>query len=157
MEAWLPPGIGFPGRAWIAKQPVWIKDLAKDKGYFGVAAAREAGLHAGVAIPVMAMDQVVAILTFYMRECRAEDETYIRLVANAAADVSPGLLRKISEEESREHEQLLVEAQGIAHLGNWTWDILEDRFFWSRKSTASSAFQRQGQESRACTLNRTWV
>ena len=57
VEAWLPPGIGFPGRAWIAKQPVWIKDLAKDKGYFGVAAAREAGLQAGVAIPVMAMDQ----------------------------------------------------------------------------------------------------
>ncbi|RPH37995.1 PAS domain S-box protein, partial [bacterium] len=133
VEAWLPPGIGFPGRAWIAKQPVWITDLTQDKGYFGVAAAREAGLRAGVAIPVMAMDQVVAVFTFYMRESRNEDEAFIRMVANAAADVSPGLQRKISEEESREHELLLIEAQRIAHLGNWTWDILEDRFTWSEE------------------------
>ena len=131
VEAWLPPGIGFPGRAWIAKQPVWIRDLAHDKGYFGVAAAREAGLHAGVAIPVMAMDHVLAILTFYMRESRTEDETLIRLVANAAADVSAGLQHKISGEESRGHGLLLIEGQRIAHLGNWAWDILADRFTWS--------------------------
>ena len=131
VEAWLPPGIGFPGRAWIAKQPIWIKDLSQDKGYFGVAAARDAGLCAGVAIPIMAMDQVVAVFAFYMREYRPEDEALIRMVANAAADVSPGLQRKLSEEERREHETLLVEAQRIAHLGNWTWDILEDRFIWS--------------------------
>jgi PAS domain S-box-containing protein len=39
--------------------------------------------------------------------------------------------RKQGEEELRLSEARLVEAQRIAHLGNWDWDIVKDKLQWS--------------------------
>jgi PAS domain S-box-containing protein len=39
--------------------------------------------------------------------------------------------RKVTEEELRMSEARLAEAQRIAHLGNWEWDILQDKLLWS--------------------------
>lgn len=38
------------------------------------------------------------------------------------------------EKRLKESERLLEYAQKIAHLGNWTWDILSDNFFGSREA-----------------------
>ncbi len=39
--------------------------------------------------------------------------------------------RKQAEQQARQREQSLAEAQRIAHLGNWEWDVLEDEVRWS--------------------------
>jgi PAS domain S-box-containing protein len=39
--------------------------------------------------------------------------------------------RKQAEEELRLSEARLAEAQRIAHLGNWDWDIVQDKLLWS--------------------------
>jgi len=39
--------------------------------------------------------------------------------------------RKETEEKLIRNEMLLSEAQSIAHLGSWEWDILEDEIVWS--------------------------
>ena len=39
--------------------------------------------------------------------------------------------RHVTEEALREREQQLREAQRIARLGSWRWDVDEDRFAWS--------------------------
>jgi PAS domain S-box-containing protein len=38
---------------------------------------------------------------------------------------------KRSEERLRRSEQLMVDTQGVAHLGTWEWDIKEPHAFWS--------------------------
>jgi PAS domain S-box-containing protein len=43
-------------------------------------------------------------------------------------DITP---RKHAEEALRRSEQSLAEAQRIAHLGNWDWDIATDKLRWS--------------------------
>ncbi|MFW9847488.1 MAG: PAS domain S-box protein, partial [Candidatus Thorarchaeota archaeon] len=40
-------------------------------------------------------------------------------------------IRKKAEEALRRSEASLAEAQKIAHLGNWNWDILTDEVHWS--------------------------
>jgi PAS domain S-box-containing protein len=39
--------------------------------------------------------------------------------------------RKRAEEELRRSEAGLAEAQRIAHLGNWEWDLVADEVYWS--------------------------
>jgi len=41
--------------------------------------------------------------------------------------------RKRAEEELRESEVNLAKAQRIAHIGNWSWNIKEDRVSWSNE------------------------
>ncbi len=41
--------------------------------------------------------------------------------------------RKQAEEKLRESEAGLAEAQRIAHIGNWEWDIVSDRARWSEE------------------------
>ena len=39
--------------------------------------------------------------------------------------------RKRAEEELKKSEKGLAEAQRLAHLGNWEWDIKTDKIYWS--------------------------
>jgi PAS domain S-box-containing protein len=39
--------------------------------------------------------------------------------------------QRAAEERAREREQSLAEAQRIAHLGSWRWDIVTDELAWS--------------------------
>ena len=60
-----PLGIGLPGRAWSRKQPVWIPDVTLDPNYLRTPIAREVGLKAGTAFPIIADNEVVAVVVFY--------------------------------------------------------------------------------------------
>jgi PAS domain S-box-containing protein len=39
--------------------------------------------------------------------------------------------RKLAEEALRQREECLAEAQRIAHLGSWDWNIVSNQLFWS--------------------------
>lgn len=39
--------------------------------------------------------------------------------------------RKEAEEALRKSEESLADAQRMAHLGNWEWDIIKDELYWS--------------------------
>ncbi|MBW3583882.1 MAG: PAS domain S-box protein [Euryarchaeota archaeon] len=52
------------------------------------------------------------------------------LIASAIRDVSE---RKRIEEEIRRSQQLLQEAQAIAHIGSWEWDIPTNSIAWSEE------------------------
>ncbi|MBN2496416.1 MAG: PAS domain-containing protein [Deltaproteobacteria bacterium] len=48
-----------------------------------------------------------------------------------ARDVVLAVRKLAAEEELRRSESRLAEAQRIAHLGNWDWDIARDQLYWS--------------------------
>ncbi|MEK7323028.1 MAG: PAS domain S-box protein [Pseudomonadota bacterium] len=41
--------------------------------------------------------------------------------------------RKLAEEALKKSEASLAAAQRIAHLGNWDWDIIQDKLYWSEE------------------------
>src|SRR5579885_257660 len=55
-------------------------------------------------------------------------ETGEPLLITAAIDVTA---QKAAEERLRRHEALLVDVQGIAHLGVWEWQLGEEVMSWS--------------------------
>ena len=90
-------GEGLPGRVWSSRQPLWLQDVTF--------LARASGLRAAVAIPVLSRDEVVAVLTFYMRERREEDAGLLALVSVVAAQLGSVIQRKRTEEALRASEE----------------------------------------------------
>lgn len=105
-------GEGLVGRAWATRQPVWMPDVTTDEAFLRGSEARAAGLRTGIAFPVLAEGEVVALIVFFLREPRFEDEHQVKLVSTVAAQVGIAIQRKRAEERLRESEErfrLLVE------------------------------------------------
>jgi PAS domain S-box-containing protein len=126
-----PPEVGLPGRIWMSKQLAWIRDVTEDSNFPRAHGAREAGLKAAVGIPVVAAGEVVAVVEFFVRESREEDERFAQLISSVVIQLGQIVQRKRLEESLRESEGKLALAQRIARLGYWERDLGNDRLTWS--------------------------
>ena len=100
-------GSGLPGRVWESKKPAWIKDVTLDGNFPRAGVALEAGLKAGLGIPVMAGDEVIAVLEFFVREPLKEDEHLTGVVFGTAAQLGSVIQRKRVETALRVSENQL--------------------------------------------------
>jgi PAS domain S-box-containing protein len=99
------PGEGLPGRTWSAKRSIWMADVRADPGFVRSQIAREVGIGAGLGVPVLAGDEVVAVLEFFVPEPCAEDEQLVGLVSAAAAQLGFLVRRKQAQEALRTSEE----------------------------------------------------
>jgi diguanylate cyclase (GGDEF)-like protein/PAS domain S-box-containing protein len=90
------PGTGLPGRVWLSRQPVWIRDVSIEPEHFFARAnlAKTCGLKAGFGVPILADDQVLAVLTFFMSEPHQEDRRLVELVSAVATQLGVVIQRK---------------------------------------------------------------
>jgi sigma-B regulation protein RsbU (phosphoserine phosphatase) len=107
------PGIGLPGHAWAAKQAVWVRDVTNDPNFPRAPAARQVGIKAGVGLPVLSDDEVVAVLEFFLLVTSEEDERLTRLISAIAAQLGGVIQRKRAEQELRENEEQFRVAREI--------------------------------------------
>jgi len=73
-------GVGLPGRVLATGEPVWIPDVLRDPNFPRAAAAPDLG--AGMAFPVLAGDQVVAVLEFFSSRPVERDEGLLALLSD---------------------------------------------------------------------------
>jgi PAS domain S-box-containing protein len=100
-------GVGLPGRVWESKQPAWVEDVTNDPNFPRAAAARTARLKTGVGIPILSRGKVIAVIEFFMRESRSQNEQLVKVIVAVAAQL--GLLmerKRAAEELSRTNEIL---------------------------------------------------
>jgi PAS domain S-box-containing protein len=96
-----PPCIGLPGRIWLSKEPEWIPDitLCSQTVYPRVQIAREEELKASLGIPIIAKEQLLAVLLFFMLESHEKDNQLVDIVSTVAAQLGSVIQRKQVEEE----------------------------------------------------------
>ena len=100
-------GTGLPGRVWASKKPVWVNDVTCDGKFPRASAAMEAGLRAGLGIPVLAGDEMIAVLEFFVRAPRNEDEHLTGIVSSIAAQLGSMIEHKRAQEALRRSENQL--------------------------------------------------
>jgi signal transduction histidine kinase/GAF domain-containing protein len=101
------PGIGLPGRVWQSKQPVWVEDIINDPNFPRSAAARSARLKTGVAIPILSRRKVIAVLEFFMRESRSQNEQLVNVILAVAAQLGLMMERKRAAEQLSDTNEIL--------------------------------------------------
>ncbi len=99
------PGIGLAGKAWSLARPVWVRDVKSDPGFERGVFAQDAGLSAAIAVPVLANEEVVAVMEFFVWEEREEDERLVALVSTVAAQLGTLFQQKQAEEALRTSEE----------------------------------------------------
>jgi PAS domain S-box-containing protein len=99
------PGMGLPGRAWADKEPSWIEDVRSDLNFPRASSAAEVGFGAAMAVPVLADDQVAAVMEFFVFGPQAKDKDQVELVATVAAQLGSLIRRKQAEGVIRASEQ----------------------------------------------------
>ncbi|MBI5746621.1 MAG: GAF domain-containing protein, partial [Nitrospirae bacterium] len=118
-----PPGVGLPGRVWTSKAPAWIEDVTKDLNFPRAAIAMEAGIRAGVAIPILAGKEIVAVMDFFMFEPKTEDKRFIKLISSIAAQIGLVIKRRKTEDDLEARtDQLTVLTGAICFFlesGDW--------------------------------------
>ncbi|MEO8167235.1 MAG: PAS domain S-box protein, partial [bacterium] len=121
----------IPGRVWMLKKPIWLPDIDNDSGLLLKEWAEAIDVHGAMGVPILAGDHVVAVLEFFLREPKIKDQRLVGLVSAAAAQLGIVLRRKKVEEELRMSEMELAEAQEVANIGSWKWEIAPNTLTWS--------------------------
>jgi PAS domain S-box-containing protein len=101
------PGLGLPGRVWESKQPAWVEDVINDPNFPRSAAARTARLKTGVAIPILSRRKVIAVLEFFMRESRSQNEQLVNVIVAVAAQLGLMMERKRAAEQLSDTNEIL--------------------------------------------------
>lgn len=99
-ERWVVDSAGrdVQARAVRERVPLWLRDLDKRADFNRRKHAAAAGLKAMIAVPVAAGAELEAIIEFFTREPRPEDEKLVHTVASVAAQLGAVIRRKRSEE-----------------------------------------------------------
>ncbi len=103
----VPKSLGIPGHALESKTPVWMRNVASDPRFLRASLAKRYGIGAGMAVPVLSGELVVAVLVFFVAEPREEDEHLIDLVSAVSAQIGSLVMRKQAEEAGRQSEEQL--------------------------------------------------
>jgi PAS domain S-box-containing protein len=115
-------GIGFPGRVWGNQRPEWIWDISleSESHFLRKYPALECGLRSGLAIPVSADANVVAIIAFFTRSPNDRDQQLVGVIGAIAMQLGVLMRRKRDEETLRQMNEELSLARDRALEANRT-------------------------------------
>ena len=131
-------GVGLPGRVLDRSQPVWIDDVLTDDNFPRAAEAAACGLRTAAAVPIPSARGLLGVLEFFSDAVVDYDARLLDLVSHVAGQL--GVIvdrsrdvrdRESVETELRRSERDLAEAQRLAHIGSWSWDVADNEVIWS--------------------------
>jgi diguanylate cyclase (GGDEF)-like protein/PAS domain S-box-containing protein len=99
-EHWVVDGSGNDVHARVVRErvPLWLRDIDTREDFSRRQYAADAGLKAMVAVPVTTGAEIEAVMEFFTREPRPEDEPLVHTVSSVAAQLGAVIRRKRSEE-----------------------------------------------------------
>ncbi|MBL8134552.1 MAG: PAS domain S-box protein [Anaerolineae bacterium] len=89
-------GEGIPGRVWESQAAIWTPDMQQmaPGGAPRLEAARQAGLHGCVSVPVIEGGEVLAVLVFMKFEVMPHDESTLDFLKVALGQIAPMMRRQ---------------------------------------------------------------
>ncbi|MFN2139057.1 MAG: GAF domain-containing protein [Candidatus Promineifilaceae bacterium] len=124
-------GEGTIGRVIATGNPVTVPDVRKDVGFVRQLPVDEGGIRAYFSFPVVLDNQVSAVLEFFSTETTVPNEDMTSVINHAGALLGLAIGREQMLIELQQSEARLTDAQHMAHVGSWEWDISRNKMTWS--------------------------
>jgi PAS domain S-box-containing protein len=99
------PGEGLPGIAFEEGKPRWIPDLAEEGRWPRAAVARESGLRAAVAFPLLGKHGALGVFEFFARSRLDRDPDLVTMFRVVATHIAQFVERTRAEAALRESEE----------------------------------------------------
>jgi PAS domain S-box-containing protein len=124
-------GYGVLGWAWVQAEPIATRAVCDDPQFQRAGPAREDGVHAAAWVPIRSEGEVSGVLELFHREPRETDREELEVMRALGQQLGQFIQRQqVAEALANEHE-LLAEAQQLAHLGSWEWNVETGAVTWS--------------------------
>jgi len=95
------PGIGLAGRVWAERSPLWIAEIAADRGVLSGDALRAAGIRSGFGFPVAVGSDVLGVIELYTRRHEPLDIALVDLLRTLGARLGQFVQRAGSDAHAR--------------------------------------------------------
>jgi two-component system NtrC family sensor kinase len=117
-ELALERSVGLPGRVWERGQSVWVSEFTFDGDSPRPAIAREEGLHAAFAVPVLLRGDCLGVIEFFSRQSRNADDAVLDMMANLGTQIGQFIERHQMRGRVAQSEKLAslgMLSAGVAH------------------------------------------
>ncbi|MDM9583481.1 MULTISPECIES: adenylate/guanylate cyclase domain-containing protein [unclassified Nostoc] len=104
-QATYTPGVGLPGKIWIRRLPLWIKDITVDGDNRRSQPAAEAGLHAAFGFPILDDSEILGVMVFFSRDVQPKDKDLLQMMGSIGSQISQFIKRKQAENALVESEE----------------------------------------------------
>ena len=108
----------------------------------------------GICLPIKKGGNVIGVFTIYSAEPDFFTKDEIKLLREAAFDVSfaldvfeKGKQKMIAEDKLRSSQLQLKQAEAIAHFGSWEFNFITDTSLWSDEALKIYGFTNNNQQS----------
>ncbi|QTF92060.1 response regulator [Halomonas sp. BM-2019] len=116
--------MGLPERVLASGEPAWIEDVTQDPGFLRAQQARDIGVRAGAAFPVLVGRRVVAVLEFFSDRVLEPDPALLEVMAQVGTQLGRVMERERAERALRESQRQL--ATLMANLPGMAYRCLSD-------------------------------
>ena len=95
--------VGKPGRVWATKKPEWTEDISlqNQENFLRSKIAQAVGLKAALGVPMIANDEVIAILVFFDSSVHTENNQMVELISSVATQLGLIIERKRADDALR--------------------------------------------------------
>lgn len=120
----LVPGVDWLGRVFVTGQMAWIQDVFAEPDFVRSHSMVGLPVRSAFAFPVLVGSEVAAAVEFFAPETTAPDESLLEGMSFIAAQLGHVIERVQVGDVLKRNQTLLADAERLAGLGSWEWDVL---------------------------------
>jgi two-component system, sensor histidine kinase and response regulator len=107
-------GTGLPGRVWSSREPIWVRDVTRDRNFPRAKAAERAGLHSAFALPILQGRRLGGVMEFFSRDMFEPGPELRETITTVCSQISLYVERKWAGEDLDRFFQLSLDLFCIA-------------------------------------------
>jgi PAS domain S-box-containing protein len=125
-ESTFEPGVGLPGRVWVARAPACIPDVVHEANFLRGSIAADAGLHAAFAFPILLRGEVLGVIDLLSRDVRQPDQELLDMMASLGSQIGQFIERKRAEDALRAAQSEVTHLARVMTMGELAASIAHE-------------------------------